>query len=356
MVSPDMTIISGHQRLKACKDLGFKSIPVIINDSLEDEDEKLKKLIAANFGRLKNDPVKQAKLLKEYEKLQGIKKGNNQYSSMGNNSRSTSQEDIAKELGVDVTTIRNLKRLTTLIPEIQDIISDGKITPTTGYKVLAKLSEDEQKELFESLPVSQKLTQNQVQEYVDKIQGLENQVKGYELKLSNRQNNDKNGSSALIDELIDEKNELEAEKLKEYERAEQLKKEVKKLREQKEKEVIKEVVRNVVPDDYHKNKEEREKLEVRVKSLQDSLNEERKKVQDLTPKKTELPELNFEYFNQTCDTYLQYINMYAYKDIEFSRLSDAETQQYHDTIDKVSDYLNKIRTILTNSKNEREAS
>lgn len=50
--------VSGHQRLKACKELGFKSVPVIIKDDLVDEDEKLKKFIAANFGRSKNDPIK----------------------------------------------------------------------------------------------------------------------------------------------------------------------------------------------------------------------------------------------------------------------------------------------------------
>ena len=34
LVSPDMTVISGHQRLKACKELGFKIVPIMIVDVL----------------------------------------------------------------------------------------------------------------------------------------------------------------------------------------------------------------------------------------------------------------------------------------------------------------------------------
>lgn len=151
-----MTIISGHQRLKACKELNFKTVPVIINDNLDDEDEKLKKLIAANFGRLKNDPIKQAKLLKEYEKLSGVRQGSAYKKAEPNYSVQLTQENIAKQLGVSVDTLQNIKRLTTLLPEFQDIISSGDITATTGYKVLAKLSEEEQQKLLSELPASPK--------------------------------------------------------------------------------------------------------------------------------------------------------------------------------------------------------
>lgn len=50
IVAPDITIISGHQRLKACRELGYKTVPVIIQEDVDDEDGKLRKLIAANFG------------------------------------------------------------------------------------------------------------------------------------------------------------------------------------------------------------------------------------------------------------------------------------------------------------------
>ena len=87
-----------------------------------------------------------------------------------------SQEDIARELGVSPTTLKDLKRLSTLLPELQDIISEGRINATTGFKLIARLSEEEQQKLFEILPAAKSFTQKQVQEYVDQIKGYETQI------------------------------------------------------------------------------------------------------------------------------------------------------------------------------------
>ena len=176
-VSSDMTIVSGHQRWRAAKELGLESVPVEIDEGLRDEDEKLIQLIAANFGRMKNDPIKQGKWLVEYERLRGVRQGEHGRRSLGgNNSRLNTQSSIAEELGMDTSTLRNLKRLTKLIPELQEVISEGNITPTTGYKLLSRLSEDEQHQLLEKLPSAQKFTQSQIQQYVDQIHGYEQKV------------------------------------------------------------------------------------------------------------------------------------------------------------------------------------
>lgn len=153
----------------------MKQIPVLIDDELSDEDDKLQQLIAANFGRMKNDPVKQGKLLKEYERLRGVRRGGDRIAN-GNNSRLVSQEEIARELGVDTSTVRNLKRLTTLIPELQEVISTGQINATTGYKLLARLSDDEQRELLAKLPAAGKLTQAEVQKYVDQLRDKDDEI------------------------------------------------------------------------------------------------------------------------------------------------------------------------------------
>lgn len=171
-VAADMTIVSGHQRYRAAKELGMKQIPVLIDDELSDEDDKLQQLIAANFGRMKNDPVKQGKLLKEYERLRGVTQGRQKN---GNNFR-ISQEEIARELGVDARSVRNLKQLTTLIPELQEVISTGQINATTGFKLLARLSDDEQRELVARLPATGKLTQAKVQQYVDQLRAKDDEI------------------------------------------------------------------------------------------------------------------------------------------------------------------------------------
>ena len=177
-VSSDMTIVSGHQRWRAAKELGLESVPVEIDEGLKDEDEKLIQLIAANFGRMKNDPIKQGKWLVEYERLRGVRDGRYGKRSLdGNNSRLNTQSVIAeKELGMDTSTLRKLKRLTKLIPELQEVISEGNITPTTGYKLLSRLSEEEQHQLLEKLPSAQKFTQSQIQQYVDQIHNYEQKV------------------------------------------------------------------------------------------------------------------------------------------------------------------------------------
>ena len=62
--------------------------------------------------------------IKELERIYGISKGNNQHSSLPNNSVS-SQEDLAKEIGVSVDTLQNYKKLTEMIPELEELVDTG---------------------------------------------------------------------------------------------------------------------------------------------------------------------------------------------------------------------------------------
>ena len=266
LVSPDMTVISGHQRLKACKDLGINLVPIIIKEDLIDENEKLKTLLVANFGRNKNDPIKQGKVYGEYEKLCGVQKGNNQY-SLGNNSSSITQEDIAKQLGVDVTTIRNIKRLQQLPPELQELISNGKITATTGFKILTKLSSQEQEELISSLDITKKLTQKQVQEYVDKITKLNNEVDN------------------LNDKLRDEKD--EEKYLKKLENAEQRKEEI-------EKELSEKISNKIISEQQKKHEESLINYKNQIKSLENLLELYKKDSTDYSNLKGQIENLTKE--------------------------------------------------------------
>lgn len=164
-VSKDYTIISGHQRYRACQELGVEYISVIVDDELEDENEKTMQLIASNFGRAKNDPEKQAALIVEYEKLMGITHGGARNSS-GNNFR-LKQDNIAKEFGVDARTIRNLKRFGDLPKEVKEAVKDGKFSVTSAVQVVAAMPVDDQLALINSLPEAKaKFTQKELQEKV----------------------------------------------------------------------------------------------------------------------------------------------------------------------------------------------
>lgn len=72
------------------------------------------------------NPMKLGKCIKELERIYGISKGNNQHISLPNNSVS-SQDDLAKELGVSVDTLQNYKKLTELVPELQDWVETGNV-------------------------------------------------------------------------------------------------------------------------------------------------------------------------------------------------------------------------------------
>lgn len=186
LVSPDMTVISGHQRLKACKELGIDLVPIMIRDDLTDENEKLKLLLAANFGRTKNDDAKQRKIATEYVALCGFKHGEigrGRKTSDNQNSMLT-QSEIASQLGISVPTLNEMLAIERkLTPEIKEMLDAGVFTKTTASKILTKLSPDEQKELAKSLPVDAALTQEQVNTYVEKIKAQENQIAGYEAKM-----------------------------------------------------------------------------------------------------------------------------------------------------------------------------
>ncbi|WP_283695660.1 ParB/RepB/Spo0J family partition protein [Clostridium perfringens] len=180
MVAPDMTIISGHQRYKACKDLGINLVPVIIREDLIDEDEKLKKLLATNFGRLENNPMKQSRVITEYEKLCGVSQGRQKN---GHNVR-ISQQDIANEFGVDARTIRRLKKLQDLIPELQDMVDQKELSATIGHQIWARMSQEEQERFFNDIGRDKikTLTQKATKEYIDKINNLENELENEKRK------------------------------------------------------------------------------------------------------------------------------------------------------------------------------
>ncbi|MGG7173383.1 ParB/RepB/Spo0J family partition protein [Clostridium neonatale] len=169
-------IISGHQRLKACKDLGIKKVPVIIREDLDTEEEKLKKLLATNFGRMKNDPTKQRKVAVEYVELCGNKHGTNQWS--GDNRQSLTQEEIAQNLGISQRTLRELLEIERkLTPEIKQLLDEGVLTKTTCSKILVKLTPEEQQEVLSTVgsEALSQMTQKQVQEEVNKIKNKGNE-------------------------------------------------------------------------------------------------------------------------------------------------------------------------------------
>ena len=192
IVAPDMTIISGHQRYKAAKELGIKMIPIRIREDLIDENKKLKVLLAANFGRSKNDESKQRKVAVEYVKLCGYKNGEigNGRKKDSHNGKATqlTLDQIAKQLGTSKTNLtRALSIERNLTEPMKELLDDGVISKTVASDIISSLSNDEQEELIKSMDITKKITKGQVQQYIDKIKQLENdnpKVKELETQIS----------------------------------------------------------------------------------------------------------------------------------------------------------------------------
>ena len=71
------------------------------------------------------------RIICELERIYGIKQGNNQRTPTLSESSKT-QEDIAKELGMSVDSLNNYKKLTTLIPELQEMVDSGSLTTSVA--------------------------------------------------------------------------------------------------------------------------------------------------------------------------------------------------------------------------------
>ena len=173
LVSPDMTIISGHQRVRAAKELGMTLVPIKIDEDLQDENSKLKALISNNFGRRKNSPEKDRKALETYVSLRGYQNGGNRKSDFHNGNLKLTLEEIASELKMSKTNlIRALRIERNLTDSMKELLDDGIISKTLASDTIASLSKEEQEQLISSLDVTKGITQREVQKYIDEIREL----------------------------------------------------------------------------------------------------------------------------------------------------------------------------------------
>lgn len=168
-------IISGHQRVRACKLLGIEEIPAHVIHYTDDELKKqkdVKDLIESNLKQRvpgNSNPVKLGRCFAFLEQYYGAKHGGNRKSNE-NNFHLKTQKEIAEEMGITQQTISAYKRLASAIPEIQELVKTGKVSTTTALSILRQLPEEEQRKLASSLIESEDRTSNaKVQELINRI-------------------------------------------------------------------------------------------------------------------------------------------------------------------------------------------
>lgn len=143
----------------------------------EDEDKIIKDLLETNIrqrGDIGGSSIKLGRRIKELERIYGIREGSAGKVRSSNGTSKMTEKDLADQLGVDLNTLKRAKTLTTLSKEIQDLVENGNVSPSTAARLVAKLSPKEQEALITNLPATQKYTQSQVQSYIDKLKQAKN--------------------------------------------------------------------------------------------------------------------------------------------------------------------------------------
>ena len=124
------TLIAGERRWRAVQKLGWKSIPAIIKNPSDFKEKKQKMLLALmeNLQREDLNPIEEARAF--YWLLEKNK---------------WSQEQLAKKVARDRSSISNSLRLLELHSEVQDLLSRNKISLSIAKTLLQEKSQEKQK-------------------------------------------------------------------------------------------------------------------------------------------------------------------------------------------------------------------
>lgn len=327
VITQDKVIVSGHQRVRACKELGIAEILAEVK-VYDDEDAILKDLLETNIrqrGTIGGSSVKLGRRIRELERIYGIRNG-------GDRSSSTigglaTQEDLLKQLGLNKETYRRAKSLTTLPSEIQDLIEQGNISPSTASRLIAKLTPEQQEHLIQSLPATERLTQKQVQEYVDRLNESQRQISAYK-------------SKAEEAESLRERIQVLQESIAEMERREP---------------EVKTVVQTVVPDDYESLKSDIQLLRNNNERITKEINSKRSELEELKEKLSTIenasPQQQFSkklkddtiFFCSHVAEFLKTNGGYIWITDHLNELPEYERKSYIRAIDEVAAWCQSVR-------------
>lgn len=187
IITHDKMIVSGHQRVRAAKELGIEEVSCDVH-TYNDDDEILQDLLETNIrqrGNIGGSAKKEGLRIKELERIYGIRNGGsgfggNQYTKnvqelSQNAVAPQTQSELAEQLGMSVDTLQRYKMLSDMIPELNDLVTTGIVTKTTALAIMKELSQEEQVELISSLDITKKITQREIQEQINKYNELKKQ-------------------------------------------------------------------------------------------------------------------------------------------------------------------------------------
>lgn len=150
-------LIAGHRRKAACNWAGLAKVPVVVRNL--DDNQAVIAMVDSNLQRENIRPSEKAYAFKmKLEAMNRQGKRNDSTSVQVEPKRSVegmrSNELLAKQVGESVAQIKRYIRLTNLIPQILDMVDEGKIAFTIAVE-LSYLKEEEQYELHAVMDLEQ---------------------------------------------------------------------------------------------------------------------------------------------------------------------------------------------------------
>jgi ParB family chromosome partitioning protein len=145
-------LIAGERRLRASQVAGLATIPAIVRSVTQQE--KLELALIENIQRQNLNPIEEGFAYKRLIDEFGLK-----------------QNEVAEQVGKSRSVVANMIRLLDLPDEIQNALSDGKISTGKARALLGLKSENEQMKVFKSM-VGEEMTVRDVEDVVSKKAGL----------------------------------------------------------------------------------------------------------------------------------------------------------------------------------------
>jgi ParB family chromosome partitioning protein len=120
-------LIAGERRLRAAQLAGLGTVPVVIRERVG-EDRHLELALVENLQRRDLTPLEEARAFESLRVRFGM-----------------SQEDIARRVGVDRSTVANALRLLKLDPVVQGLVEEGALSAGHARALLALGDDDERR-------------------------------------------------------------------------------------------------------------------------------------------------------------------------------------------------------------------
>ena len=180
-------IIAGERRYQASKRAGLERVPVIVKDV--DDAEMYRLALIENIQRDDLNPIEEAKGYKTLIAMNGVK-------SLG---------DLSELVSKSRSSISNIIRLLKLPEEVQDMVSDGRLTYATARAILAIDGEERQIALAQKA-VENGMATNEVEDYVKAVKAMDERMAQQQQQEQEGQGED--GQEAATDSASDAQQQL----------------------------------------------------------------------------------------------------------------------------------------------------